>query len=1233
MENRALPLWRATETRILAGTKGVPAGGLMSAAGQGQGQKGQAMLVGVMALLLLTASILSGLRYIGPKVALHELQQTPKLQEEVIQKALYAFVAKNYRLPCPADGSAPQNGTGTLGSVHTADGIENCALGNGNLNSGVVPWKTLGLQYTDIIDGYGSRMGYAVSSALTAATGPFKTQVPPQGTLTGDAIAVKTCTGLNVCTPLSAPGDPAGVYAYALISFGPDKAGARIQSGTQIAPPPLNAAEYANSQAAAFQSGGSGFNIYTPCSRPVCTPTVNLTKLYDDIVVYETSHDICAKLNKAGQNEQAWSAICSPSASGGAGSGSGSGNSPSATLNLGTAAAAANPTAGFTNTYSCGGSANFCPGSSNAGSLSNTGSYVGGGTGSGAFTPGGNAATMVGNLGTASVQDPVANSGISIGNNNGQSGGSGDWIGPDTLNACPQCYGSSWTQNYMVPTQTLAFTFTHAYQSYAFADYLVDGGMEVQVDGYQAHVFSFTGTVSAGSAAVAASAGLQGVAPGQFIMGTGVAGGATVVSVVPGGSGTIVTMSAAATANAAGTTLYTVDNSFLVTTPLQANVAQYTVSGTGPNLTTQQSQIIGLAAGQNVTGIGIPAGTTIASVSSINQATAQAVITLSQAPAVTSTQPVPLTITPWVHVGTNILSNGSATNINVATMVTGQWTAGSTAVTSVSSTTNLAVGQSVAGAGIQPGTTIAAIGANAITLSLAPTISSQIPAVKTGSGSDPAVPAIGPLYVGEGEVVATPITGTVTTGSSTVTAVSSTVGLTSTKPIAGQYIPQGTTIQTLPAAGATTLSLSQGATASGTVTLFPSNRRPVTDITGTVTNGSNTIANVSYTTGLAVGQSITGVGVPPGSTIKTIAASSLTISQNATATATEPLYFQTQISAISGNIENGSAAIDSVSPTTGLAPGEFLEDPLIPAGTTIDSITGQTVILGAEATGTQAGASLIAGFSPPLSPALINGTVQSGFATITDVSPGGLPSVGQAITGTGIPAGAMVSAVDGGNAGTQPTITMSRVANGGSLESLFTTFPACPGPASAINGQPFYGLYGSPLTEVGNIAIATPQDQQPDAPFTQHPGAATAALLPAQIWPQPATGGTGLPSATSNPNSLSGNYTDQRDNQFTNRDFTDTYGTVLPFNVLVFQVLPYVYTNGAAACTGSTAGTATYPACPYGNINTYRYGMLFEGINACYTDIYTADCAFTPGTDEWANPPVTVTQDCDQRPS
>src|SRR5262249_47544942 len=67
---------------------------------------------------------------------------------------------------------------------------------------------------------------------------------------------------------------------------------------------------------------------------------------------------------------------------------------------------------------------------------------------------------------------------------------------------------------------------------------------------------------------------------------------------------------------------------------------------------------------------------------------------------------------------------------------------------------------------------------------------------------------------------------------------------------------------------------------------------PNTDInfgisfTGNTTNGSPTVTNVSSVTGLAIGMPIAGAGIPAGATIAAVDGTTITLSQNATATVT-----------------------------------------------------------------------------------------------------------------------------------------------------------------------------------------------------------------------------------------------------------------------------------------------------------------------------------------------------------
>ncbi len=61
--------------------------------------------------------------------------------------------------------------------------------------------------------------------------------------------------------------------------------------------------------------------------------------------------------------------------------------------------------------------------------------------------------------------------------------------------------------------------------------------------------------------------------------------------------------------------------------------------------------------------------------------------------------------------------------------------------------------------------------------------------------------------------------------------------------------------------------------------------------TGTTTNASTTISNMTGTAGIQVGGAVTAASIPPGTTVLTVTANTVTISAAATATATGPINF------------------------------------------------------------------------------------------------------------------------------------------------------------------------------------------------------------------------------------------------------------------------------------------------------------------------------------------------------
>jgi hypothetical protein len=1053
-----------------------------------RGDSGQAVLLGVTALLLVAVSLMGGMRLIGPKFTLHQ-QQTGGTNFLKVQKALWSFVARNYRLPCPADGTVAQ-GTAT-------DGLENCGLVG--LASDAVPWKTIGLTYTDSLDGFGSRIGYAPTSALASPTTstPYKSAIP-----SSDATKV-TVSGT------------ATNYAYVLISYGSDRAGAYLPSGARVTLP-TSSDETANTNAAAF-NGGAGFFVY-----PFNNSSSAGNAYFDDMLVYETSTQICNDVNGtlhqiSNGQVPSGASICRST------------GPALASQNTSNAAIAARAgTAGYV--YSCSVGSGYCPGSTNAGSLANvlafnttsgsSGTPCSGNVCTAAPSAGGSCASLylVGSLGTVTVCDPIWQSGIAVGN----SIEDGDWVGPNHNSSCSQCAGASYTPNYLVPTQTLTYGFANSYYSFAFVDYLVDGGMQVQVDAY-------AGT--------------------DFV---NVANDSHVGTVIVSNSNQI---------------------NIPVSTPFTANTVSGSASLTSASTTT------GLAVGQPVAGPGLTPGSVITAISG-------STLTLSQNATITQAGP----------------------------SFTGNTSLNSSSLISTSPTTGLAVGQVISGPGVNLGTTVSAISGTTITLSQSAT------ATQAGA-SFSAQPT---FYALSGTLLTSSITGT-TNSSTSVTSVSSIVGLAAGQAISGVGIPTGTTIA---AVSGTTITLSQAATATAAgVNLFVTSRLPITGITGTLSTASKTISAVSSTTGIVTGDYVESPGVPSGSSITAVTANSITISQTPTvnqAGALLGIASGTPISAITGTLTSGSNQITAVAnASTLLAVGEFIENVGLNPGTTITAISGTTVTISSSAIASGT-ATLIAGYTPPATAATMTANTTSGSASVTNLPAGALPGVGQSLYGADAASGAdfqtgtIVSAVAGSTVTINKTAVSTKVG-----EAVYGTYAPCPGPGStAVLGA---GLYATPNGYQGVSGSGTTAA----APYLQHPSKTIASGLTSEIWPQPANSTSGLGSASSNPNGLSGNYVDQRDNQFGNLQFLNSSGTPQEFNILVFQVLPYTYTDTASNCAGTVAITGP---CRYGNTQTYAYGMLFEGVKGCTTDAFTADCSMQ-GSDEWWNPPVTVTMDCAQRPS
>ena len=216
--------------------------------------------------------------------------------------------------------------------------------------------------------------------------------------------------------------------------------------------------------------------------------------------------------------------------------------------------------------------------------------------------------------------------------------------------------------------------------------------------------------------------------------------------------------------------------------------------------------------------------------------------------------------------------------------------------------------------------------------------------------------------------VSNPLTGTTTKGQIVVAGLTAaeTANLTAGELVTGPGIQAGTTIASV---GAQSINLSLVATASGTNQLTISDPIAVaptfeyanvtkgsnaisgltqqSGATGTVTQGSDTVTNLGTTANLAVGDTVTGTGIQPGTRIYELLPSAIpgdsaiVLTQNATK----------------------AVELDKLTFSDPLVVGEPVTGSGIPAGTTIASVnsTSTSITLSNNATASATGATLCFG--------------------------------------------------------------------------------------------------------------------------------------------------------------------------------------------------------------------------------------------------------------------------------
>lgn len=128
--------------------------------------------------------------------------------------------------------------------------------------------------------------------------------------------------------------------------------------------------------------------------------------------------------------------------------------------------------------------------------------------------------------------------------------------------------------------------------------------------------------------------------------------------------------------------------------------------------------------------------------------------------------------------------------------------------------------------------------------------------------------------------------------------------------------------------------------------------------TGTITSGSPSLSSLVSTTDIAVGQKISGTGIPSGTTVLSISGSTVTMSANATSSTTGVTVIFYANPTTTGNITNASNQLVSLGSTTGIAVGQSIAGTGIQFGTTVLGLSGSTVTMSSNATATTTGVSV-----------------------------------------------------------------------------------------------------------------------------------------------------------------------------------------------------------------------------------------------------------------------------------
>ena len=188
-----------------------------------------AIVMTIMGLVLA-----SGVSLLGGQVDAGR-QKATKTRLQALEHSLTAFYVWNDRLPCPADGRLDSSDASYGRSQPETSG--SCDTSAVTAAESVIPWRTLGLQESESLDGWGRRISYQVSPELTASG----------STLDGSLVVRDGSAAVSGTAELT---DRA---AFVLFSHGENGHGAWLSTGTRMSTTPASTDEALNN------SGSSPF--------------------------------------------------------------------------------------------------------------------------------------------------------------------------------------------------------------------------------------------------------------------------------------------------------------------------------------------------------------------------------------------------------------------------------------------------------------------------------------------------------------------------------------------------------------------------------------------------------------------------------------------------------------------------------------------------------------------------------------------------------------------------------------------------------------------------------------------------------------------------------------------------------------------------------------------------------------------------------------------------------------